>query len=104
MRRQHAYNYTILCVRAKLNAPAWFPQILDQLSGGAFPHIMVDSNGSQFFRALVSFCDDRQRTHILLDTQAHIARIACTRFGSWAVQALLDQVGSRVHIHGLYDL
>ena len=85
-------------MRAKI-----LPQILEEMKG-RFPFAMIDGHGSQFIRHLVSVCDDAQVTSIWKDMQTELLRVACTKFGSWAVQSFLDRIQGPEQLEILFKM
>ena len=72
-------------------SPEVFDEILHEMLG-SISGLINDRYGSHVTRQLVERCDPAQRLLIWQDIEDSLVKVACTRSGTWTVQALLDAV------------
>lgn len=70
-------------------SPEVFAEILDMVLG-SIGTLICDRYGSHIMRRLVERCDPAQRLLVWGNIKDKLAKVACTRYGTWTVQALLD--------------
>ncbi len=68
-----------------------FDEILSEMLGSV-SSLINDRYGSHVTRQLVERCDSAQRLLIWQDIKNSLVKLACTRWGSWTFQALLDAI------------
>ena len=68
-----------------------FAEILNEMLGSV-GSLINDRYGSHVTRQVVERCDSAQRLLIWHDIKHSLAKVACTRWGTWTVQVLLDAI------------
>ena len=65
--------------------------------------LFLDRYGSHVTRQLVDRCNAAQRLRIWDDIKNRLVKVACTRYGTWTVQALLDSIENEEQLAALKE-
>ena len=83
-------------------SPEILAEILHEMLG-SIASLISDRYGSHVTRQLVDRSDAGQRLMIWKDIKDRLVKIACTRYGTWTIQALLDAIEDDAQLAALKE-